>query len=1728
MAETALTSTESYRCRAMPRQICKRLPIRNKMGILNMPTPTTVFICGYYGFGNTGDELILSSIVQQLRSQTAGVLITVMSGNPALTSQRFGVRSIDWRDPDAMLRAVEGARLIIIGGGGLFHDYGGTALDLILTSSNWGMGLHAAVAMASALRNKPLLLWSVGVGPLFSEHGRHLVRYIAGSASAITVRDANSRAVLEELGIASDRIVLAADPIFALPLPERNLEKVRAITGEKDGDAPVVGIALRYWDRGVDPDYWTRQLAQGLDAVSASSGAHFIFVPFQAEQAVTENDVLIARRVTAQMSLPGRVHVLDEVLEPGETWQLLASCDLVIGMRLHGVLLAAAAGVPAISISYDPKVSSAAGDLGLQDYELPLGAMSGTAVVRVMEALWANREELRQALTERSGDLRRRGLPTAEAALSLLTAAPISSKPSVATEWLCDLAIRAQAKAATAAEARLIELEGKQRTLAKQIDDHLEASRASAAAAESQIAAGRAEVETLQATVVALQARVVTAESTASTLASENRDLAGRVSEFRDEIARRQQELAQVQQALAEAEGDAVRHRTQAEKMVGALRASHQGELNATKAELQKLKESKVELESWTDRQSGHVKELADWTQKQSAHIESLKRQVSDLQGQVGQARENSQALARRLALGPFRRTAQRLLDALQAWVPEEWRKRVRPLYLPLYLRYFSPGPPPKTLSASALKTLPAPEVLPERITTIEFQTIVPGSVRASATYRHLSEPKISVVLPVWNHGQMLSAAVRSVLEQTWRNLELIIVDDGSEEDLTIPIREGAGNDPRVRVVRRPHEGLPQTLSAGFRFATGEFFTWTSADNLMKPEMLTTLVQFLLRRPDLDMTYGDMDLIDADGQPLMGSDYRVSAQCPGATNELRLPRTVQTLGLVNDNFIGACFLYRAEMGRILGGYDSVRLGTEDYDYWLRIDALGRIEHVDSSRCLYSYRVHTDSLSGRHTPAISKNAVELIDFHRARVQFFRKPFAIAIVTGGESGAARGALRRLAAGFQQLGRSVSLIEESDRGSQERAVRTWAGDARSIKRILVCEDSTAPWLKEMGDDGSIIVFVRAGGSVSEPLAWALCPSVRHVADLPTSAAQCWSLFPDSGFEFEDLMISLKARDNVSELWDLPAFSEPLIVYAGPVDDQIIDWQAVEQLSAAQPGATILFLATNANAAIDPRSRVRGPARIEYLGIKRPQEWPAYFSRASLLIAPFANSVPTDSAIYDVMSAYLAAGKPVLATESISLAGFQDAPNTLMVAPDAFGRASGKVLQIAPDLGVADLYLARKSPAAFAAEMAAVANDRLFRLGPGASSSHLARHRRGDGGDLPAILLETASMHRGGLEQVVLDMARTFHRRKYRVSLVVTGHAGDMAAKCRASGITVHETGRDVAAYQRLLATEMPDVVIPHYSNFGAPLAWRESIPVLSFIHNSYIWTTEEENRAIQDSDLFVTHYVSVSQTAARFFSRKYLVSPEKITCIPNGIDVSKYQRPARPHIQRASLGLDARDFVVVCVASIVGTKAQIHAIAAVKALKREIPRLRLLLVGEDVDPTYGAAVRDFIRESGLVDCVLMPGHTNDVVEYYGIADAFLLSSLTEGWSLAKTEAMLQELPLILTDVGGAGEVIQHSDIGIIVPAAYEDPLQVNASNLAQYSRERSPRNLEALVAAIRTIYADRDDWRQKGKLGRQKVVRCYDYEKVADRHCREIDRLLASHGSARSLDDSSRVAV
>ncbi len=251
----------------------------------------------------------------------------------------------------------------------------------------------------------------------------------------------------------------------------------------------------------------------------------------------------------------------------------------------------------------------------------------------------------------------------------------------------------------------------------------------------------------------------------------------------------------------------------------------------------------------------------------------------------------------------------------------------------------------------------------------------------------------VSVVLPVYDQADMVGAAIDSVLAQTYAPFELIVVDDGSRDGVAAVLRRYAG-DPRVRLLTQPNQGLPKALSTGFETATGEFFTWTSADNLMHRDQLTRLVAFLRAQPDVAMVYADYEVIGEDDAPLVGGEFRVMDRTDKRNlAAVRVSRHTHDLNRYEDNFIGPCFLYRGQVGRLIGDYNP-ELGLEDYDYWMRINRLFRIEHLGTDELLYRYRVHDNTLSARSRELrIQERARVLMDYERRRGEWLAAPLHV---------------------------------------------------------------------------------------------------------------------------------------------------------------------------------------------------------------------------------------------------------------------------------------------------------------------------------------------------------------------------------------------------------------------------------------------------------------------------------------------------------------------------------------------------------------------------------------------------------------------------------------------------------------------------------------------------------------------------------------------------------------
>src|SRR5207237_7493623 len=112
-----------------------------------------------------------------------------------------------------------------------------------------------------------------------------------------------------------------------------------------------------------------------------------------------------------------------------------------------------------------------------------------------------------------------------------------------------------------------------------------------------------------------------------------------------------------------------------------------------------------------------------------------------------------------------------------------------------------------------------------------------------------LQAPRVSVLLPVWNGEAFLEQAMESILRQTLSSFELIVIDDGSTDRTAAIADEFASRDDRVRVLRRPHEGLSATLNAGIAAARGEYVARMDADDISVPDRLQKQVAYLDAHP---------------------------------------------------------------------------------------------------------------------------------------------------------------------------------------------------------------------------------------------------------------------------------------------------------------------------------------------------------------------------------------------------------------------------------------------------------------------------------------------------------------------------------------------------------------------------------------------------------------------------------------------------------------------------------------------------------------------------------------------------------------------------------------------------------------------------------------------------------------------------------------------------------------
>ncbi|WP_087069113.1 polysaccharide pyruvyl transferase CsaB [Cyanobium sp. NIES-981] len=303
-----------------------------------MPLRPRPLLVGYYGEHNLGDDALLEVLLAAL---PAGCRPTVTARDQSLVQRRYGVATVDRTSLAAVLEAVGRCDALVFGGGSLLQD----------STSFLSLVYYATLVLLARSQGKPVLLWGQGLGPLRRKRSRWLVRGLLPLVTAVSWRDPASAALARSLGRRGEGAV-GADPVWSVA-PE-------LWRGE---GGPIV-LCFRPTPQ-LEGEGW-RPWLQALEGLAPER--ELIWLPFHAHQ---DRGLLASLRAQGLLSpaLAARSRELSPD-RPREAMRLCAGSGLVLAMRLHGLILAAAAGAPTAALSYDPKVEAAASALGCPCHRL--------------------------------------------------------------------------------------------------------------------------------------------------------------------------------------------------------------------------------------------------------------------------------------------------------------------------------------------------------------------------------------------------------------------------------------------------------------------------------------------------------------------------------------------------------------------------------------------------------------------------------------------------------------------------------------------------------------------------------------------------------------------------------------------------------------------------------------------------------------------------------------------------------------------------------------------------------------------------------------------------------------------------------------------------------------------------------------------------------------------------------------------------------------------------------------------------------------------------------------------------------------------------------------------------------------------------------------------------------------------------------------------------------------
>ncbi len=355
-----------------------------------------IAIIGAFSGKSIGDEAILDSTCLHLQEVFPEDLqIILPTKYAAYMSQHFPVKAIQSRigmlSPQAVGAALS-ADAVLFTQQNFFHR------NIFKPWYNQ-MSAYRLIVQLAPKRGIKVITYNSGVGPLDTPLSRSIARIILNKCDWCTFRDPDSYELAKEIGVNTKDMTVTADPALSQPScpDERAAEIINESGLDPTKDCIAWNIAHDMGPKGpvecpFTLDEFASLMTQGIKRLQHSTGCQILLAP------TTADDLALSRQVAQACELETVGHIPWKI-SPKEYVGVVKNCGLLVGMRLHSLIMTCAAHTPVFAVPYHPKVESFMDFIGIPEMKILLKDMTSEALAEKVGNAWACREETRQKIT---------------------------------------------------------------------------------------------------------------------------------------------------------------------------------------------------------------------------------------------------------------------------------------------------------------------------------------------------------------------------------------------------------------------------------------------------------------------------------------------------------------------------------------------------------------------------------------------------------------------------------------------------------------------------------------------------------------------------------------------------------------------------------------------------------------------------------------------------------------------------------------------------------------------------------------------------------------------------------------------------------------------------------------------------------------------------------------------------------------------------------------------------------------------------------------------------------------------------------------------------------------------------------------------------------------------------------------------------------------------------------